>query len=494
MKKIFLLLFFLFGTWIFSTHANQEFLISNLCSAWNPATERSFQFWENVYFWCVWSQNWRTAYKIYDINGDFTWSYADIGTPVYTIGERFVSYRLSYNNKIFYYMNIWFSLAWSSSTPRNVKIIIDENLNIYKVSDSSFSFNKYFQYLKFWSTIFDLDNFSVFTWSLSFPTITPKFILYEAESISQGKNQLIWYWNDNKFYQTDNILINSQTIWSSNIEIFTDELIWWELQRLELYDKVWWEKGKLYVWDDWTTRSYFLSWCKSWSWFLVWTWSTNNLTLDAVFIDGFDAREAKYWDFQNFDIIIKTLDNWEIINYWGDCTQNYWFTDFVGNVPQRVYVLRWGNLYMNLLSAEDQELMTGTGAGIWWWWWWWWVGEPTYEDQWAACKATENDWTQFLWCLWSFFSYLGDQIINFFKAIPDWINKMLEIWTTDTRTISFFPTAYAGGWGIAGLLLPDRDPSYGENTIWQIDGMLTGIVFAMIFIITLVVILYITRK
>lgn len=296
----------------------------------------------------------------------------------------------------------------------------------------------------------------------------------------------------------------NQHLWGNNWGInssfiFEGSILWGELQRLELASNLRsWARNYIFrTYDVDNIRYYLLSQCRVGSQYPTAIPGYNNnwyATQDAGIFSGFFLSEKNplYNRYVYNGLLLGMVDNNYPplpINTQFNCAYNYAFSHFNSSgQPTRVYVVRSNTMYVYVLSDADIGLLTSsTGSGGTGWG----VGEPTYDDQWASCKQTQNDWTQFLWCLWSFFSYLGDQIINFFKAIPAWINKMLEIWTTDTRTISFFPVVHAS---IAGQLLPDRDPSYGENTLGQLDWMLTGIVMALIFIVTLAIILVVTRK
>lgn len=352
------------------------------------------------------------------------------------------------------------------------------------------------------STI-DLTTGSIISTDTTIPLVWMPWTYYASDA---DRIQIITYASP-RYMLHEYIYIDNTVWWGTyTTYIFEGDIIGWVLSQLDMDEPnrtaVLRSKLYTYVWSD-GDRYYVLSQCRTGSVFDTPLPGYNNSWI-AYTRAATPGTHEWFFAVPDYPVYHRYVSSWYWLNqvdnwysalpiiYGANCRQNYAFSNFVGPVPTRVYVYRDNAMYLYVLNEADLAVLSsnsGTGGpaapGVW---------SVSYVDQWAACKATENDWTQFLWCLWSFFSYIWDQIIAFFRAIPAWINKMLEIWTTDTRTISFFPTAYAGGWGIAGLLLPDRDPSYGENTIWQIDGMLTGIVFAMIFIITLVVILYITKK
>lgn len=389
--------------------------------------------------------------------------------------------------------------------------VYSQNTIINPSATNANYFNFYSWSLYFWQNTTSASQHSKIELATMQRTINPYdfnnfYPMWHIAYMQDNGAQMVYYYN-NQYYLLNTWRELTGTVSDNDINtpIFNGNVIWWELQRITMGDQYNINKSKFRSFDAGAKRYYYLSACRTPTPFTVldWTWTLTsyNFTFyaDRTLPNGppqwFFGLEEKYYDYVKNWLWIKQLNDDELIDRWGECTEAHAYWAFVGNTPTRIYYIRDNELYYYLLNSDDIKAVTGTWVAPWSWWPWSGngVGEVIWEDPWEACSISTVTLESFFWCIWTWLSYLTKQILVFFNTIPQFINKFLEMWTTENRSISeiIFPKANAD---IVNDFMPPRSAGYSDTSIGQMDAMMTWIAYALIIIVALVTILILIKK
>jgi hypothetical protein len=306
--------------------------------------------------------------------------------------------------------------------------------------------------------------------------------------------------NNNEYKKYDAQLITTGVYEVLEQTIFNNNIFGGELQRLSIpswYDP--WGSNRIQFtsWFIWSDRYYYLSICRSNATFpsggnnvVLWWNRIDNIGSPWWLYDNLPYNPIYYYAIYQWRWLGIPDNNSLWINLWGDCLHSSAFADFVGGIPTRLYVYRSGNIYMYTLSEEDISTLF---PGTWWFtstpgWTWWWIWTPDDTNIWEWCNI---EWfLDIFTCIRDFFAFLWQKLIQFFTAIPEFIDKILDIVTTESRTV-FIPTSYAN---ITSSLLPEKGAWYSDTSIGRIDGMMIWWLYAFLIIVTLITILILIKK
>lgn len=454
---------------------------SGECQKW-ASWEATFRYWPYIYqidsnTWifaavvATWTYQVKTIYWIFWKN----WLVWDI-TPNYRVAYNYPAWVPAYTD--YFVWAYWYAIInWrvhfrirTFNTDRYINVDLTNNTEYIMESEPAFNITK----VKYNS---QYTSYSTTQWQ----------ILYNDWSEFK-----LFTWNDEGggVYTTD----TSTTI---NCALF-----WWDLDKFcipEEYKSI--DQARLIPFNVWTWNFYtWLSLCKTWTWLLLndSTYS-NNVTLYWAYPWGnmSYASTGTYYRYAYNWSWLKRANN-NIINYWTQCIDNYAFWDFTEYqwyiIPSRQYVLREWTMYSYTpWTSTDIDSITSI------WWvptpsgWWWWIWDPSYDNpfNWDKNGDWEVSLTEFFSWIWDSLYYITNKIIDFFKVIPDFINKIFEMFTTEERSLtSFFWISQAN----AETPFDMNRPAWYEDTfLWKFDSMIIWLVYVILAFIVLVIILILIK-
>jgi hypothetical protein len=338
------------------------------------------------------------------------------------------------------------------------------NINIHKnkiyIQHASIAYSIYDTV---WSI--DLDNNYTLSWTETAPSyfeiksnnyFSNWKIIWYVKTDWITKTQIIYYNKNNLQYE----LIENTDNWST-FDTITTHILWWELVWSDIYKIFFYswqdiniDKFKIRISDNITTWNLdvLLSNCSLlwYSWAL--TWSIYNKTFFAYSPEQqwFLVYWTWFYDEKVWNNRIFTFDDDFIADFWFNCWTNYYYWDYINNIPTSIYIIRGTSFYKAALSESEQWQIIESTTWSWTTWSW--------TNFWTGGTFTDVEVAESIWNL----DVDGDGVISAWEytiapitIVKNVIQKLYEslknIWTflkeiMKIWNFSFVNNVYADSW------------------------------------------------
>lgn len=371
---------------------------------WNDYNPATFQDWEYFsYGWIVRSWLWNTETEMKKYKFMVRDQYKNVITE---IDLNFKSWSL-YHTSAVYWRNeiiarfkswdetffVWRFQEFTYTDESNVRIertafFVFTSLWRFRIIIEEIPILDYNLY-EIWNKFY----FKIHNWYISVWDDTMQGVYWSK--ISQWVN--LWdFWNSS----------DRRTWWAPKMDFKVSNIYFWSWYSWLIYFRSWkfyftnfynnnsnYEENEIFYWGTissipeyrinlsptyktWIKKSNIVQYTRDWFQFFLLSmcrdtealpipWgSANNVILQTKynienpgFMWQIDVNYFQYWflDYVNWWRTIKTTDNQTIIDYWAECTTDYWYSNFLSWKPNRVYWIKLWSLYYKDLKTTDME-------------------------------------------------------------------------------------------------------------------------------------------